>query len=287
MRRTTGIVAALLLTATGCGSTPSSGAPSSASSPSVTETSLSEPTASPFMPTEAPPPPADPTTTDAPPPPLSGKTVVLDPGHNGANAANPAAINKQVPNGNGGTKACNTVGTSTGSGYPEHEFNWDVATRAAATLQAAGANVVLTRPDDTGIGPCVNDRAAVGNDAAADAVVSIHADGAAGSAHGFYCILTPLSPGGPGIADQSASLAAVVRDSLATGPMAVATYAGSNGVDPNRVDLAGLNLSTRPTTLCELGNMKSPVDSAIQESPDGRQALADGLAAGITAYLTG
>ena len=55
---------------------------------------------------------------------LAGMTVVLDPGHNGVADS---SISRQVPNGRGGTKACNTSGTSTNDGYPEHSFNWDVA----------------------------------------------------------------------------------------------------------------------------------------------------------------
>ncbi|MDQ4103141.1 MAG: N-acetylmuramoyl-L-alanine amidase, partial [Actinomycetota bacterium] len=64
----------------------------------------------------------------------SSPTVVLDPGHNGANASHSAEINRLVPDGRGGTKACNTTGTSTNSGYPEHEFDWDVALRVRDVL---------------------------------------------------------------------------------------------------------------------------------------------------------
>ena len=63
------------------------------------------------------------------------------------------------------------------AGYPEHAFNFDVATRLAALLDAGGATVVLTRYTDTGVGPCVNTRAAIGNAAGSDAAVSIHGDG--------------------------------------------------------------------------------------------------------------
>ena len=42
---------------------------------------------------------------------------MLNPGHNGGNAANPAAINRQVPAGFGQYKACDTTGTETNDGY--------------------------------------------------------------------------------------------------------------------------------------------------------------------------
>ena len=57
---------------------------------------------------------------------IAGRVVFLDPGHNGANDA---SINRQVTNGRGGTKECQTTGTSTDAGYPEHSFNWDVVLR--------------------------------------------------------------------------------------------------------------------------------------------------------------
>lgn len=105
--------------------------------------------------------------------------MVLNPGHNGESASHPEEINRPVPNGRGGTKACNTTETATDGGYPEHAFNWDVALRVRNALTARGVQVVLTRPDDAGIGSCVKDRAAIANQAGAQALISIHADGRA------------------------------------------------------------------------------------------------------------
>jgi N-acetylmuramoyl-L-alanine amidase len=45
-------------------------------------------------------------------------TVVLNPGHNGGNAAHQGEINRLVPAGYGDRKACDTTGTSTNAGYP-------------------------------------------------------------------------------------------------------------------------------------------------------------------------
>ncbi len=223
-----------------------------------------------------------------PPNPLAGKVVVIDPGHNGANAANPAAINKQVPDGAGGTKACNTTGTATNDGYAEHAFTWDLANKLKSLLESKGITVVMTRQDDDGVGPCVNVRAQIGNDAHANAVVSIHGDGAAAGSHGFFCMTTALAPGGAAIKAQSAGLAGKVRDAIAAnGVMPVANYEGTNGVNGTRSDLAGLNLSIVPTTMCELGNMRSAIDSAIQKSDTGRAQIAAGLANGVFAYLAG
>ncbi len=71
---------------------------------------------------------------------IGGATVVLDPGHGGSNGANDASLTRQVPNGRGGTKDCQTTGTATDDGYPEHSFNWDVVQRVRAGLEQAGVH---------------------------------------------------------------------------------------------------------------------------------------------------
>src|SRR3954451_11023097 len=144
-----------------------------------------------------------PTTTPAAPPPV----VVLDPGHNGGNAAHPGEINAPVPDGTGGTKPCNTTGTATDAGYPEHAFTWDVALRTRDLLTAAGVQVVLSRQDDAGVGPCVDARGALGGQAGAAAFVGIHGDGAAPGGRGFHVITSSLAPGGADVAAASDALA--------------------------------------------------------------------------------
>src|ERR1700712_4933314 len=75
---------------------------------------------------------------------LAGKVIVLDPGH-GAAADGP--LSRQVPNGRGGTKDCQTTGTSTDAGFPEHTFTRDVALLVSNVLTAMGATTVLSRAD--------------------------------------------------------------------------------------------------------------------------------------------
>ena len=221
-------------------------------------------------------------------PALVGEVVTIDPGHDGGNGADPAFIDQPI-DGGGFTEPCDTAGTSTASGYTEHAFNFDVATRLAALLQAGGATVVLTRSTDTGVGPCVDVRAAIGNDAASDAAISIHGDGGPVTGRGF-AVDTPL-PVVSSISDNraivgpSALLGQDVRQSfLADTGEPVSDYAGSDGIDP-RSDLGGLNLSTVPKVLIECANMQNPSDAALMETPGWRQQAAQGLADGITAFL--
>ncbi len=209
---------------------------------------------------------------------------MLDPGHNGANAANPDAINRLVPAGRGRTKACNTTGTATNAGYPEHAFTWDVAVRVRDLLAARGVEVVMTRPDDSGIGPCVDQRAAIGNTAGVLAVVSIHADGSTNAgAHGFHIAYSspPLNDaqGAPAM-----RLATTMRAALTAAGFATSTYIGSAGLSP-RDDLGGLNLSENPAVLVECGNMRNATEAAAFASATGRQSYAAAVTAGILTYL--
>ena len=143
-------------------------------------------------------------------------SVFLDPGHNGANDA---SMSSQVPDGRGGTKECQTTGTSTSDGYPEHSFNWDVATRVRAALERMGVVTQMSRADDSSVAPCVDQRAAAANAMHPDADVSIHADGGPGSGHGFHVNYSapPLNAAQSGPAMQ---LAAAMRDSLGLGRVA-------------------------------------------------------------------
>ncbi len=209
---------------------------------------------------------------------------MLDPGHNGGNASHPAEINKQVPAGRGETKPCNTTGTATNAGYTEHAFNWDVAQRVGAALATHGVQVRYTRDNDTGVGPCVDKRAAIANQSGAAAVVSIHADGSdSSSAHGFHVSYSnpPLNAaqGRPSI-----GLADDMRDAFRSAGFPTSTYLGSGGIYP-RDDLAGLNLATLPAVLVECGNMRNPGEAAAMSSTAGRQRYADAITAGILGYL--
>jgi N-acetylmuramoyl-L-alanine amidase len=223
-------------------------------------------------------------------PPMVGEIIAIDPGHDGGNGADPAFINQPI-DGGGFTESCDTVGTETADGYTEHAFNFDVATRLAAILEAEGATVVMTRYNDTGVGPCVNVRAAIGNAAHADAAISIHADGGPMSGRGFDVIqpapvISSIS-NNTAIVPASAQLASDVRDHFAADTSeSESDYAGADGID-ERDNLGGLNLTTVPKVLIECANMQNPTDAALTESPAWRQQAAQGLADGITAFLEG
>ena len=210
--------------------------------------------------------------------PLLGKTIAIDPGHNGANWAHPAEIDRLVDAG-GFRKACDTTGTSTNDGISEAWYDFDVAVRLTHILRSEGARVVLTRRSNDGVGPCIDERAAIGNRAHADAAVSIHADGGPPGGRGFEVIYKPNAP-------ASRRLALAVRAAFAgIAHEPYSTYVGRDGLDV-RTDLGGLNLSTVPKVLIETANMRNATDARRIESAAYRQREAVALARGIQSFLS-
>ena len=216
--------------------------------------------------------------------PLSGVVIAVDPGHDGGNASHIAAISRLVWIGNR-WKACDTVGTSTRSGYPEHRFTFAVALRVKARLEALGATVYLTRTNDTGYGPCIDVRGRFGAKVHAQLTISIHGDGAPTSDHGFFVMKPGLVVGyTDDIRARSAVLATSVRAGLVAAGLHVANYYASNGII-SRTDLGGLNMSNVPVVMVGLGNMKSSTDASLMTSSTGRDRYAVGLVGGIRRYL--
>jgi len=222
--------------------------------------------------------------TDAAVLPLAGIVIAVDPGHNGGNAAHIAEISRLVWTGTG-WRACATAGTTTVDGYPEHRFNFAVALRVKARLEALGATVFLTRPSDTGVGPCVDVRGRFGTKVHARLTVSIHADGSASSHRGFYVMRPGLVRGyTDDIYGRSATLARAVRAGLLGAGLPIANYYTTTGIR-TRTDFATFNLSDIPTVMVELGNMKNAGDARRMKAASGRDRYAAGIVAGIRIYL--
>ncbi|MFJ8307918.1 MULTISPECIES: N-acetylmuramoyl-L-alanine amidase [unclassified Streptomyces] len=223
--------------------------------------------------------------------PLAGKTVVIDPGHNPNNFRHTTEINEQVDIGTN-KKECDTTGTDTNDGYTEAEFTLDVSHRIKAILEKQGAKVIFTQNNDRTFGPCVDERARIGNQAKADAVVSVHADGAEEGQRGFHVILPALVKGGAAntapIMGPSRELGVRIAGKFVqdTG-MNASNYVGDGTGLDTRSDLGGLNLSTVPKVFIECGNMRDSRDAPLLKSADWRQKAAQGISDGITSFLGG
>lgn len=218
---------------------------------------------------------------------MSGRVITVDPGHDGGNFTHPKEIGRPVDDGNG-EKECDTTGTAAPDGYRETDFNWSVAERLRPLLVAAGATVVMTRTSNTGVGPCITERAAIGNRAHSDAAISIHADGGPTGGSGFAILIPAPIPSraNRAIIRPSLRLAVELRSSLLRIGLHPSTYDGVDGLAP-RTDLGGLNLSRVPKVFVEVANMQNAADEAPMQRPAYREAVARALLAGLERFLPG
>ena len=218
--------------------------------------------------------------------PLAGRIVGIDPGHNGLNYTSPAFLARQVWNGRE-WEGCDTTGTSTAGGYTEARFNWNVAVYLRADLIRMGARVVMTRTGNHGLGPCVDTRARILDQAHATVSIAIHADGGPRSGRGFT-VLEPVADGPNNkVIGSSLRFGRDVHAMMLGGtPLRVSNYYGRDGYT-SRNDLAGLNLTTMPKVLIESGNMNNAADAALLVRPGVQRAIAAALGAAIARFLAG
>lgn len=222
---------------------------------------------------------------------LAGKTVFLDPGHQGSTEGHD--LNKQVSDGRDGTKACATTGAQTADGVAEHTINYEIAVLTKGILEALGADVQMSRDDDESWAGCLDDRAEKANESGADVAVSIHADstseGADEDRHGFHLIV-PTLPLPNSAADKAQSeggrtASKLMRDAYEANGFTPANYGGFDKGISERGDIAGPALTEVPLVFVEMGNTSNPGDAKKLTSTEGQYEHATALVSGIVAYL--
>lgn len=214
---------------------------------------------------------------------LDGKTIVVDPGHNKGWIR---SINNQRRPlyGTVGARCVSIGATGLDKKTPEHEIVWEIGQKLVPLLTAQGATVVLTRPNNDGLGPCNDERAEMANRVGADFLISVHADGAANpKLRGWYLITAKQSPGGKALLDAShAAALAMLPGITAHTAIPTSNYAGTRAEPIITEDLAVLNNLTHTRgVLIEIGNVIQADDWGVMSTDAGRQGLAEGLAAGV------
>ena len=215
---------------------------------------------------------------------LDGKVIAIDPGHSGK--YDTALLYRTMVSYFGaGRRPCQNAGsTALGKAATEAELTWDVASRVAPILRARGATVLLTRPDNEGFGPCNDERAQIANRGGANLLISIHGDGNdVATYRGFFVEYSETMVGGEQVARESKAAASVLVAAVAAhSTIPISNYVGGGrGTRANSNTLGVLNtMQSGPAVLIEMGNIVQTPDWSILSTEEGRQAFAEGVAAG-------
>ena len=179
--------------------------------------------------------------------PLKGKTIVLDPGHGGND-----------------DETTSIVGT--------HEKTLTLATAKVVKqkLENAGANVIMTRTNDTYIP--LEQRAKLSNQNHADAFISFH-----------YNWIND-----PSINELTDFYYQKSRDNLLASDILeeVVKTTGLNNDGTRFDDLDVLRNNSQPSTLIELGFLSNKQDDSVVESSAYRDKVAQGIYLGLLDYFS-
>lgn len=204
--------------------------------------------------------------------------VAIDPGHQ----AWDVDMSAKEPNAPGSDtmKAKATSGTSGKyTGIPEYELCLDISFQLKDALQAAGYEVVMTREDnETAISNA--ERAQLANDAGADVMIRIHANGSEDtSVNGALALIT--SQGNPNTAQLYDDSRELAEDVL--GAYCESTEMKNLGIQENDT-MTGLNWSRVPVMILEMGFMTNEQDDRNMADENYRDKMVTGIVNGIEKY---
>lgn len=211
--------------------------------------------------------------------PSNGYVVGIDPGHQAFHID----MSDTEPLGPGSSemKAKATSGTAgTYSGLPEYQLNLDVSLKLKTILESRGYEVIMTRTDnDTAISN--KERAELVASEGADIFVRVHANG--DDTHTASGALTmapsPENPYVSYLSSDSVLLSQCILDSYCE-------VTGFKNLGVQYYDnMSGINWSTIPVTIIEMGFMTHENDDAQMSNSDFQTIMAEGIANGIDAYF--
>lgn len=208
----------------------------------------------------------------------AGKTVIIDPGHQGSGDSTQEPIGP----GASSTKARVTSGTSgCVSGLDEYQLNLTVSLKLRDELVNRGYTVYMTR-ETHDVNISNKERAEFATEHGGDILVRIHANGSENSSVSGALTMAPSEGNSflsPDLISKSQQLSQNIIDA----------YTASTGFASQGVyitdEMSGINWSTMPVTIVEMGYMSNPSDDAAMADPAMQAKMVSGIADGIGKYF--
>jgi N-acetylmuramoyl-L-alanine amidase len=203
--------------------------------------------------------------------------IVIDPGHQ------QYANTEQEPVGPGAseTKIKVSGGTSgIASGIPEYQLTLDIGLQLRDELERRGYTVILVRETNE-VNISNSERAAVANEADADAFIRIHANGSDnhGATGAMTICQTPSNPYNGNLYEKSRTLSDCVLDA----------FVEKTGAKKQRVwetdTMSGINWAAVPVTIVEMGYMTNPTEDQNMATEEYQWLMAEGMADGIDDFF--
>ena len=203
---------------------------------------------------------------------LEGVRIGIDPGHQLKQNSDPETI---AP-GSQETKPKVSSGTAgVATGVPEYQVNLDISLQLRDALGALGCEVYMTR-ETNDVDISNQERALMMNGYEVDLVLRIHCNGSSNaSANGIGLYVNATGD----IAESSYAAAEALLPAMVS-----ATGAREDGIF-RRDTYTGLNWSTVPCILVEMGYMSNPDEDRKLNDPEYQQKLVQGMLDGICAYM--
>ena len=224
-------------------------------------------------PTEAVPTEAAPTQT----PVSNGLKIAIDPGHQ----AQGNSEQEPIGPGSSQTKAKVSSGThGDASGLNEYELNLAVSLKLRDELTARGYEVFMIR-ETNDVNISNRERAEMAADSGADILIRIHANGSDNTSVQGALTMAPSTANAyvGGLASECQRLSRNIIDSFCA-----ATGAVSQGVYITD-EMSGINWSTIPVTIVEMGYMTNPEEDLRMASEDYQRLMVQGIADGVDIYF--